>query len=70
MTTLKPCPLCGSAVEWEYRDYDDSSDTGDDGSGVIYCWKCNLSLFDGDYDSALAKWNRRTPVVEKKNERP
>lgn len=55
---LLPCPLCGSAVEFEYTPWNDEDQTGDDGTGTIACPKCRLELFD-DADSASTRWNTR-----------
>ncbi len=47
---LKPCPLCGRAVEWK--------------SGAIAC-SCGLKFRRGDYELTNKYWNRRTAKKSK-----
>ena len=56
---LKPCPLCGTAVEWEYTPWNDETGAGDDGTGWIECTKCHLLLGGYDRDEAEKRWNKR-----------
>ena len=55
---LLPCPLCGGSVEWEYIDWDEETQTGDDGMGYIECKSCRIKV-QGDRDQAATRWNRR-----------
>ena len=56
---LKPCPLCKSEAEWEYRDYNSIDGTGDDGTGYIRCSNCDIRYFGHNRDDAIEKWNKR-----------
>lgn len=60
LSALLPCPFCGSPAEFEYTDYNEDTDEGDDGMGYTQCTnrECGASFFD-DHDSAYEKWNRR-----------
>jgi transcription initiation factor TFIIIB Brf1 subunit/transcription initiation factor TFIIB len=55
MDELKPCPLCGGKVEWEY--------IRDDGIGEIRCHQCQLVIEDSR-DTAEKKWNTRMEKVD------
>ena len=61
---LKPCPLCGGQAEWEYAEFNEKDETGDDGTGKIECQSCRLSLFGYDYFEAKRTWNRRSTTSE------
>lgn len=57
---IKSCPFCGSEAAFEFRDYNEEKDIGDDGTGWVRChnYECGIYVF-GDFDSAIEKWNRR-----------
>lgn len=57
---INDCPLCGTPVEWEYLEWQEESETGDDGTGFIECKECLLKLDTGNYrDSTIKIWNKR-----------
>jgi hypothetical protein len=60
---LKPCPLCGGKANWEYKDWDMESETGDDGTGWIRCHDCTLVLFGGFREEAEVQWNKRKNIL-------
>ena len=55
---LLPCPFCGGIAEWEYTDWNESDESGDDGMGRIVCQSCPAEMH-GDRDDAENKWNSR-----------
>lgn len=59
-TALKPCPLCGGRAEWEYDQWNEADETGDDGMGEIRCTNCRLTLAGYDRDAAETLWNERS----------
>lgn len=52
---LKPCPFCGSRVEFDVDSYHSDN--------VIYCPECRIVFspdkVEGDLDILIAAWNRR-----------
>ena len=60
---LRPCPLCGGVAEWEYKEWNEETETGDDGTGLVECRVCGLKLFGHDREDAERRWNARTPPL-------
>lgn len=58
---LKKCPFCGSDAEFEYTEWDEETETGDDGTGTIRCKNidCRANIFAYCKDIGYAKWNKR-----------
>jgi Lar family restriction alleviation protein len=56
---LTPCPFCGGNAEWDPRDWDPATATGDDGTGRIRCLACDASTPVTDRGDAATRWNRR-----------
>jgi hypothetical protein len=63
-TELRPCPLCGGVAEWEYTEWDEETETGDDGTGYIKCQNCRLELFGHDREDTEHQWNDRVQAEE------
>ncbi len=63
MEKLKPCRFCGSAAEFEFKDWDEETESGDDGMGWLKCQNndCGVGFFGYCLDEKLyKKWNRQT----------
>jgi len=56
---LLSCPCCGGRPDWEYRDWNERDETGDDGTGWIECLTCHIRTPITDLDDATEIWNRR-----------
>lgn len=58
---LKNCPFCGSKAEFEYADWDEETETGDDGTGKILCqnFDCRATMFAPYKESGYERWNNR-----------
>lgn len=57
---LLRCPFCYSPASFEFREYNESDGSGDDGTGWARCQNadCRASIFD-NWSDAIIKWNRR-----------
>ena len=57
---LLPCPFCGGKAEWEYTEWDEENDTGDDGTGFIRCRECYVQVsWFTDRDGSVERWNKK-----------
>jgi len=65
---LLPCPFCGGNAEWQYADWDENTETGDDGTGFVVCQSCRAEIFGHDRDDAERIWNRRHDLDQAKQE--
>lgn len=57
---INNCPLCGAVVSFEYIEWNEIDETGDDGTGFIECCECHLKLDTGDgKETTIGAWNKR-----------
>lgn len=55
---IKDCPFCGGKAEIDFTEYDEKTDTGNDGTAWVECINCHAKIFDY-WEFAIEKWNRR-----------
>jgi hypothetical protein len=62
--SILPCPFCGGNAEFEYSEWNEHTETGDDGMGFIECEICHTKSTYTHYDDAVDRWNRRIGSLE------
>ncbi len=56
---LLSCPFCGKEAVFEYRDWNEKTETGDDGTGWIHCTGCYIYTKCDIPENLVKIWNRR-----------